>query len=405
MPDTSQIGTYARLLRLTPAEGAPILADEKVDLKLVAIARSRRRFRFISPNLMWIALPMLVAAGYLWGLATDRYESEAKFVLRMPARSLIGGQAAALLQTAGVTRANDDGYVVTTFIESRDAVAWMEKRGNLRQAIGKAGWDPLWRFPNPIASDTEEGLYKHAQRFVSTSFDATTGVSTLRVQAFAPGDAHVLAKTLLEAAEGLINRLNERARSDAIKLAEIEVKRMTSRALASQAAVTAFREREQLIDPEQMTLAVFEGITRLSVETSLVSIQIAELTKNSPKSPQIESLRTRQEALEIQMTKERLRLAGDAKSIAPRIAEYERLMLEREFAQRALLAALTMVETARVEAQRYHVYLERVAEPSQPDRSAYPWRIVWLLVAGLVGFMASRIWNAIATDAHAHTEL
>ena len=92
-------------------------------------------------------------------------------------------------------------------------------------------------------------------------------------------------------------------------------------------------------------------------------MQINELEKNSPKAPQITPLRTRRAALEAQIATERRRLAGDAQSIAPRIAEYERLMLEREFAEKALMSAMTAVEMARVEALRQQVYLERVATP------------------------------------------
>ena len=173
---------------------------------------------------------------------------------------------------------------------------------------------------------------------------------------------------------------------------------------AAQAAVTAFREREQLIDPSQVTLAVFEGIARLSTEASQTSVQINELLKSSPEGPQIASLRARRAAIETQIATERLRLAGDAQSIAPRIAEYERLMLEHEFAERALMSAMTAVETARVEAQRHQVYLERVAEPSLPDYPAYPWRVIWFLAVLAGGYMTFRIWRIIAADALQHLE-
>ena len=355
--------------------------------------------------LLLVILPACLTAGYFWLLAADRYESEAKFILRTPGRATANASVSNLMQSAGVTRTNDDGYIVREFLESRDAVAFLEKRVQLRQVFGAAWRDPLWGYPALFRSDSDERLFEHYERMMSANFDSTTGVSTLKVQAFAPQDAQRLTTALLEAAEALVNRLNERARRDATALAESEVDRMRQRTLAAQGALTTFRERERLIDPSQATLAVVEAIARLSTSAAEVSVQINELAKSSPNAPQIASLRNRRAAIESQIASERQRLAGDAQSIAPRIAEYERLMLEREFAERSLMAAMTAVELARVEAQRHQVYLERVAEPSRPDYAAYPLRIVWTLASLVVGFMAWRIWRIVSGDIRRHGEL
>jgi capsular polysaccharide transport system permease protein len=404
MPDASQLATYARLLKLTPVQDAalpPLVIAPAAE----SVAPARRRWPAdIVSLLLLVVLPTCLAAGYFWLLAADRYQTEARFVLRMPGRAITNAAVANLLQNSGVTRSTDDGYVVKEFLESRDAMAWLEKNSALRAVYGEPKWDLIWRFPNPFSSDTEEGLYSHYQRMMTASFDSTTGVSTLRIQAFTPADAQRLAVALLDAAEALVNRLNERARRDAIGLAEAAAEQMRQRALAAQAALTAFRERERLVDPSQATLAVLETIAKLSQEAAQVSVQLGELGKASPDGPQLTPLRTRRAALEAQIAIERHRLAGDAQSIAPRIAEYESLMLEREFAEKALMAAMTAVEVARVEALRQQVYLERVAAPGQPDYPTYPWRIVWCLVIASIGYMASRMWRILSADALRHAE-
>ena len=334
-------------------------------------------------------------------------------MLRMPGRTLANAALGNVLQNSGVsgamsgvTRSGDDGYVVQEFLESRDALAWAKQHAELKAAyaVPAARWDIFWSFPNPFEPKTEEGLFWHFQRMVSAVVDSTTGVNTLKVQAFTPADAQRIAISLLEAAEGLVNRLNERARQDTIALAEVEVERMRQRVVAAQAALTTFRERERLIDPSQGTLAVLETIGKLAQEAALVSVQIGELSKSSPDGPQIAPLRTRRAALEAQIALERQRLAGDAQSIAPRIVENERLMLEREFSEKALVFAMTAVETARVEAVRQQVYLERVTTPSQPDYPAYPWRVIWSLVVAVAGYMAWRMWRILSADALRHAE-
>jgi len=145
-----------------------------------------------------------------------------------------------------------------------------------------------------------------------------------------------------------------------------------------------------------------ETIARLAQEAAAISVQIGELTENSPDGPQIQPLRVRRAALEAQITVERQRMAGDAQSIAPRIVEYERLMLEREFAEKALIAAMAALEAARVEAMAKQVYLERVTNPSEPDYPAHPWRIAWCIAVAVVGWMAWRLWRIVSSDTLRH---
>ncbi|WP_422002610.1 capsule biosynthesis protein [Reyranella sp.] len=408
MPDASQLETYARLLRLTPVGDVPVEAQPQPADEKATPTKARYRWLAAGRPSFWllVVLPTCLAAAYFWLVAADRFESEARFILRTPGQSTANAAAAAGLTHAvsGVTRANEDGYIVEDFLESRDAMKFLVDRADLRGAIAAGNGDPLWQFPNFFTSDTEEGLYSHFQRLISIDFDSTTGISTLRMEAFRPADADRLTRALLDAAETLVNRLNDRSRRDAVSTAESEAARMRQRTIDAQAALTAFRERERLIDPSQATMAIVETIARLSVDVADISVQLNELAKNSPRTPQAGPLRNRRAAIEAQIVEERQRLAGDAKSIAPRIVEYERLMLEREFAERALMAALTAVETARVDAQRQRIYLERVAEPSRPDYPAYPLGLLWTAAVLVAGYMTYRIWSILAADARRHAD-
>lgn len=405
MPDATEFATYARLLRLTPVSDVQ-LAPAAVSVETPSTeAQPNRRLKLkgVVSFLLLVVLPTCLVVAYFAFFAADRYESEARFILRSPGRTM-SAQLPNILQAAGIARASDDGYIVREFLESRDAMEVLEKNADLKAAYAAGGHDFIWKFPNFFTSKTEEGLYWHYQRMMSAEFDNTTGVSILKMQAFAPEAAQRLATALLESAESLVNRLNERARQDAIKVADTEVERMKARALAAQAALTAFRERERLVDPSQVTLAVLETIARLSVEAATLSVQIGELEKTSRNSPQITPLRSRRSAIEEQIVTERHRLAGDAQAIAPRIAEYERLMLEREFAAKALITAMTALETAKVEAQRQQVYLEKVATPARPDYPAYPWRVVWCAVTFVAGYMVWRMWRIMVKDGLDHAK-
>lgn len=405
MPDDAQLASYARLLRLSPIAEAPLPAPLSTSAIAATGRLPRRNVAGLWSFLLLVILPVCVISTYYWALAADRYEAQTSFVLRAPGGSIALNALSNFLPTGNILRAAEDGVIVRDYLESRDAMQWLEKHANLRTAYGKAKRDLVWGFPTPFYSDGEEGLFKHYRRMTSATFDNDTGVGFLTVEAFTPEDAQRLATSLLDAAEGLVNRLNERSREDAVSLAFAEVEHMRARTAAAQAALTAFRERERLIDPSQATLAVLQTIGRLSQEVAQTSVQISELRQSSVKSPQIAQLRIRQGALEAQIAQERKRLAGDAHAIAPRIAEYERLLLEREFADKALLAAMTALETSRVETQRQHIYLERVAAPGRPDYPAYPWRTIWCLATFIAGCMIWRMWRIIANDALRHNSL
>ena len=74
-PNSSQISSYARLLRLTPVEGlaaAPVAisAPSRARLRL----RPRRRIQGLAAFLLLVVAPACIAAVYLWGMAVDRFE-------------------------------------------------------------------------------------------------------------------------------------------------------------------------------------------------------------------------------------------------------------------------------------------------------------------------------------------
>ncbi len=414
MPDASDFATYARLLRLTPLDDAPRTSEPQEAVAEPspasvkhspwhALGGAVRRY-VLGGAAIFVLLPTLLATLYFALFAADRFASEARFVVRMPGATSTNAAVASLMQSAGVTQGVDEALIIRDYLESRDAMTYLEKHAGLREAAAHKSADFLWRYPNFFTSNTQEGLFWHYERLLSVALDTTTGVTTLRMQAFSPQEAQRLTTHLLDAAEDLVNRLNARARNDAIAFAEAEVDRMRARAVEALSKLTAFREREALIDPSHATLAILEAIGRLSQEVAQVNVQIRELQSGSPAGPQIGALRTRQAALEAQIAAERHRLAGDSASIAPRIAEYEQLMLEREFAERALMAALTAVEMARIEAQRQHVYVERVAAPSLPDHPTYPLRLVWILATLAISYAVFRIGKVLVDDARSHAD-
>lgn len=342
-------------------------------------------------------LPVALAAVYYGGLAADRYESEVKFVVRSPSGSA-ASQLSSLVQSSTVVRSGDDAHIVLTYLTSRAALRELIAEVPLREMLSRAPLDPVWTYPLPFLRDTEQRLHEYFLRFITTSFDQSTGISTLKVQAFIAEDAAKIAATLLRNAEKLINRLNERVQADALELARKEVEASEAAAIERQRQMTEFRMRWSLIDPVKTSSSAQETIAKLSLEAAQAKAQLAELRKSSPQSAQIPSLQLRISALEEQVRSEQLRLAGNEDSLAPRLAEYERDLLIREFAERSFASAMSALELARAEALRQKLYLEQITAPIAADHHKYPSRILSILIVAAIAYACHTIARrALAT--------
>ena len=342
--------------------------------------RASRRIRQLFGSLnIWfwaiVGLPTLVAGVYYFALASDLYLSEAKFIVRSPKQvqtSTIG----ALIQSTGLARAVDDTAVVEDFIMSRDAVRKLEQRNDLRAIFGRPEGDFVTRFPGILQRSDFEALFRRYDHFVSVETDRTSGVTALRVKAYRPEDAQTIATALLNYSEQLVNELNERARTDAVSTAEHEVDRAQAQISRIQDQLTAYRVKQNMLDPKSASTGVLELIGQMRAAQAAARQQLGELLKNSPSSPQIPVVQTRIDSLNKLITEERAKLSGETNSVVLTLTEYERLTLDRELAEKALASAFTSLEAARLEAQRQQLYIEIIAEPNLADYPLYPKRAI-----------------------------
>ncbi|PWR19556.1 capsule biosynthesis protein [Zavarzinia compransoris] len=345
---------------------------------------------FIIRNLWFIlivVLPTFGATVYYTAIASDIYLSEAKYIVRSPNRTQLSALSS-VLQGSGLVKAQDDTYAVNDFLQSRDAVKAIQASNiDLRQIYGRPDTDYFARYPNILFDTSDEGLYKYYLKRVVVALDNSTGITTLSVKAFRPEDARIVAAAALVAGESLINQLSARAQENALRDAQNEVRNAEERVKAAEKSLLDYREREIIIDPTKQSVLLIEGIAKLQAELSMANAQLSQVLQSSPNSPLVPTLRATVRALEEEIIRERAKVAGASGAMAQKIADYQLLILEQEFASKALASATASLETARMEAQRQHFYLERVVEPNAPDVGLYPKRIVSIaivLISGLV---------------------
>jgi len=328
--------------------------------------------------ILFVAVPTLIAAFYFLVLASPRYVSEARFIVRAPSRTQPSSLGMAL-QGVGISATQTDSFAVHEYIRSRDAVHELIKEMDLKRAYGRAGVDAFSRLPRFWQDGSFDDFYRGFSSYVTVGYDSTTGISTLRVQAFSPDDATMIAQRLLGGGERLVNRLNERAERDSVREAERSAEEARTRLAVAQAQLTAFRNRERFIDPARTAIASTELIGELSIKLATLRAERAQVAAEAPQSPQLPLLDGRIRAFDALIEAERRKIVGDADSLAPKIGTYESLVLNRELADRAMAAATVALDTARRDARRQQLYLERIVDPSQPSEPSQPKRLLSIL--------------------------
>jgi capsular polysaccharide transport system permease protein len=357
----------------------------------------KRRLRRHLPFALLVLLPTLVTAVYLYGFASDQYVSEARFVVRGPTQQAPGALSS-LLQTAGVSRAQDDTYAVQDYMLSRDALAELVKSADLKAVFSRPEADGLSRFPLTLpylsrlglpqpGGDSFEHLFKYYQKHVDVEMDSTTGVSELTVKSFRPEDSQRIASALLSAGEQLVNRMNDRERENTLRDARKEVQLSEQRVRDVSDRLAEFRNKQSLLDPNKQSVPMLQAITNLQAKLSSVKLELSQL---QPNSPLLASTRQRAAALQAQIDAAKSEITGTDSSLVPKIREFDLLTLERDFADKQLASATTSLETARINADRQQLYLEAIVQPNAPDYAAYPRRfaILAMVFASFAGLYA-----------------
>lgn len=333
-----------------------------------------------------VGIPTLLAAVY-WGLiATPRYVAESHFTVHKtdaPRANSLG----LVLQNVGVSVGATESFAVQEYILSRDSAEYLHRTLNLEQLYSGPGVDMFSKYPGVWADETDEGRFKALKRYVSVTYNSTSGITKLRVQAFKPDDAQKVNLALLASAEELVNRLNQRASDNAVKDAERLLKEATERRARVQQQLTEFRNRERILDPQITAAESTQLVGTLQATAAGIRAELNEIKRSAPQSPQIPILEGRLASYEAQITEARNKLVGEAQSLAPKVSAYETLVLEREMSDKAIAEATAGVISAQQDARRQKLYLDRIVEPSKAEKATEPQRLRAILLVFLTSVM------------------
>ncbi|MFG6080416.1 hypothetical protein ACEUZ9_000973 [Paracoccus litorisediminis] len=334
------------------------------------------------------AIPFLFCTGYNL-MATERYAAHASFVVRNTVNNggsgdLLDGLTGSV--SSGSTKS--DSYIVRRFIESADLVRLMDAEFDLAKIYGAERADPI----SALRSDASfEDKVDYWNRRVLSSFDHTTGILTLEIQAYAPEEAKALADAVMSKIDDVVNAISADARNASYEFARKQADAAAVELRAAQSRVKDFRSARGIADPVMSAsrddMLIFELNKQIIEEKAALGAIEDGISRPGANVARITQ---RIAALEHQRDGIRQNIASggsEAMVSAEAMNEYEALTLEVEIARSRYMLMLQGMETARSEAERQQRYLAIFETPYVAEDSAYPRRLINIMIAAIAALM------------------
>lgn len=353
-------------------------------------ARFRMRHILVAMSfVLWVLLPVVVTASYLWGVAADKYASYAGFLVRSEQSSIgtsegLGG-ILSMVQGDG-----QETNILYKFIQSRSLVDRVNERVNLRQIWSKQPQDWVFSYND---GPTPEDLVRYWNRNVKIFYDQ--GMLDLRVTAFDPVDAQLIAQTIIDESQSVINQLNSVARRDTLRYAEEDLNGALQRLKAARAAVQTFRSQNNIVDPTAFVGGQEGVLTSLQQQLADAMVQLGMLKANAQSGDsRISQAELRIEIINQQIEEERAKIgdessSAESSSTANIVSHYEILEVDRQYAESAYAVAKSAYDLARAQSDRQTLYLAQYVTPTVAVEPEYPERLKLL---GLVGGFLMLTW-------------
>ncbi|MEP3674741.1 capsule biosynthesis protein [Sulfitobacter sp.] len=378
--------------KAAPAKKAPVVPPT------AGPARPRRRHRLALLSAFFIVVvPVGVLAFYLWFVAASQFSSTVGFSVRKEevgsAVEILGG----ITELSGSSSSDTD--ILYEYIQSQKMVTLVDDQLDLRSLWSKPAFDPVFAYDS---DGTIEDLIDYWGKMVRVYYDSGSGLIEVRVLAFDPDDAQKIAQAIFVESSDMINELSAVAREDAVRYARDELDTAVERLKSAREAITRFRNDNRIVDPtvDLQTQEGLLGTLQTQLAEALIDLDLLLATSQN-NDPRVGNAERRVEVIQVRIEEERRKRgirgdADDGESFTTLVGEYERLVVDREFAEQTYVSSLAARDAALAEARRQSRYLAAHIQPTLAERSLFPQRVTILGLFALFMFMAWAISVLVA---------
>ncbi|QMT61595.1 hypothetical protein [Legionella sp. PC997] len=350
-----------------------------------------------------VIIPTLLSIFYFGFLASDVYVSESRFIVRRAGQPPVNLGLSALLSSTPLSKAEEADYSIHDYILSRDALLELNDRLNLKKLYSDHNIDWFHRFAL-FGDSSFESLYRYYKNRINIVIESPSSISTLQVRAFTAKDAYQMNQHLLELAEQFINRFNIQSRKDYVDFAKAEVDAAIQKAKEASLALSDYRGFQGVFDPNRESAMRLQNVSKMEAELVAAKGQLAQIKSLAPHNPYLSSLRKNIETLRLSINTEKNKITGNLSSLTNKVRRYERLVLNKKFAYKQLVFALSSLKKAQIEAQRKQLYLELIAHPNEPDNSFEPYRSRNIFSIFILGLITWGVLSLLIANVKEHLE-
>lgn len=336
----------------------------------------RRKFRKNFLKVLFLYVPIILGIFYYSFIAENMYISKANFIIE--ANSKKQADASSIFAGTPFGAGSKNALIVQDYILSYDILQKLDRKFNLREKYSYPNGDFLSRVYGWM---NNEWYLFYYQTLVSVEVDQYSGLVSIEYKAFTPEDAKLILTEILAISEDLVDKLSLKAREDTLEFAEAELKRAEQRVAKARAKLNHFKEHKKDLDPSRSAQGLFKIYAGLQEELVKAKAKMSELaTFMQPDSNKMQTLKNKIDAIEGQIEEVKAKLVGNDDSLGISLPQFERLILDVEFAEKAYASALQGLEIARIDANLRHNYLYSFIPPTDAEDFLYPRRILSVFV-------------------------
>jgi capsular polysaccharide transport system permease protein len=330
--------------------------------------------QILNSFLLFAALPSLLYMAYITIWAAPQFDTEFRIQIRAPGNMNMPSFGALLGVTGGGSPASDNGYAVTQYLVSKNAVEDLDKMVALRKRYSAPSIDWFSRLPSdaPI-----EQVQRFWDKHLTASFESTTGTVIVKVSAFTAKDSKDIANASLDLSETLLNKMTGRVRTDSVRYAREEVDNAEKRMQEVESELLLARNQTGIIDvPKQVSLYL-SRVSNIQQQVDLADADLQLRRRYLYRSaPGMKLAEQRLHVLNLALEDARAafsnRSGRQKQSLAQAANRLDQVEAYKEVAEKRLQGALMNLNSAESDAQRQQLYLERIVSPHLAEEASYP---------------------------------
>ena len=251
-----------------------------------------------------VIAPMALAVIYYALFAVDRFVSSAQVVVRQEGSS----NSAALpnlntLLTGSGTTSREETLYLREYITSNDMMQLLEERLYWVEHYQQQRRDAFFLLSK---SPSSEDLLTFYQRMVKATFDESTGLLKVEVQALQPEMSTRMLNVILEASEHFVNEVSHGIAREQMSFAKEELESARDNYAARKDQLLSFQNDNKVLDGKTSAQGRAQIIANLESEYSRQQAVATEMRyKLRADSPQVRQQHARVNSLRTQLAAEK----------------------------------------------------------------------------------------------------